>query len=69
MLTGQIKSPDDFEQGDLRRMLPRFSKKSSISWNIKKNCTIGQLTLAWILAQGEQFFVIPGTTKIKNLEE
>ena len=29
----------------------------------------GQLTLAWILAQGEQFIVIPGTTKIKNLEE
>ena len=27
------------------------------------------MALAWILAQGEDFFVIPGTTKIKNLEE
>jgi aryl-alcohol dehydrogenase-like predicted oxidoreductase len=79
LLTGQIKSPDDFEQGDFRRMLPRFSKEN-FPKNLqlvetfkkiadKKNCTIGQLTLAWILAQGEQFFVIPGTTKIKNLEE
>ncbi|CAF1071516.1 unnamed protein product [Adineta steineri] len=79
LLGGQIKSPDDLEEGDFRRHLPRFSKEnfpknlqlvdtlSSIAK--KKNCTTGQLTLAWILAQGEDFFVIPGTTKIKNLEE
>ncbi len=36
---------------------------------IKKVCTTGQLTLAWILQQGELIFVIPDTTKIKNLEE
>jgi aryl-alcohol dehydrogenase-like predicted oxidoreductase len=35
----------------------------------KKGCTSGQLTLAWILDQGHDFIVIPGTTKIKNLEE
>ncbi len=35
----------------------------------KKGCTTGQLTLAWILQQGELVFVIPGTNKIKNLEE
>jgi len=35
----------------------------------KKGCTPGQLTLAWILAQGDDFIPIPGTTKIKNLEE
>jgi aryl-alcohol dehydrogenase-like predicted oxidoreductase len=35
----------------------------------KKGCTSGQLTLAWILAQGDDFIVIPGTSKIKNLEE
>ncbi|UJR06818.1 hypothetical protein I4U23_011106 [Adineta vaga] len=79
ILTGQIKSPDDFEANDIRRILPRFSKEN-FPKNLqlvelmnkiakKKNCTIGQLTLAWILAQGEQFIVIPGTTKIKNLEE
>jgi aryl-alcohol dehydrogenase-like predicted oxidoreductase len=35
----------------------------------KKGVTAGQLTLAWELAQGGDFFVIPGTQKIKYLEE
>jgi aryl-alcohol dehydrogenase-like predicted oxidoreductase len=59
--------------------MPRFSKEN-FPKNLqlvdqltalakKKGCTPGQLTLAWILAQGEDFFAIPGTTKIKNLEE
>jgi len=79
MFTGQYKSPDDFEPTDMRRYLPRFSKEN-FPKNLqlvetfqqlaeKKGCTAGQLTLAWILAQGPEFIVIPGTTKIKNLEE
>jgi len=79
MLTGQYKSPDDFEENDFRRHLPRFSKEN-FPKNLqlvetfkklaqRKGCTTGQLTLAWILAQSEQFIVIPGTTKVKNLEE
>ncbi|CAF1690325.1 unnamed protein product, partial [Adineta ricciae] len=35
----------------------------------KKGCSSSQLVLAWILAQGDDFIVIPGTSKIKNLEE
>jgi Aldo/keto reductase family len=35
----------------------------------KKKVTPGQLTLAWILAQGDNFIPIPGTKKIKHLEE
>ena len=79
VLTGQIKSPDDFEADDFRRRLPRFSKEN-FPKNLelvdalaaiakRKNCTVGQLTLAWILAQGDDFVLIPGTTKVKNLEE
>lgn len=78
-LGGQIKSPDDLEENDIRRQMPRFSKEN-FPKNLqlvetltalakKKGCTPGQLTLAWILSQGEDFIVIPGTTKIKNLEE
>ncbi|CAF1061718.1 unnamed protein product [Adineta ricciae] len=79
MLTGQIKSPNDLDKDDRRRHFPRFSeenfpkniqlvnKLASIAQ--KKGCTSGQLTLAWILAQGNDFIPIPGTTKIKNLEE
>jgi aryl-alcohol dehydrogenase-like predicted oxidoreductase len=79
LFTGQIKSPDDFEENDFRRIQPRFSKENFpknlqlvdelTSLAKKKGCTPGQLTLAWILAQGDDFIPIPGTTKIKNLEE
>jgi aryl-alcohol dehydrogenase-like predicted oxidoreductase len=31
----------------------------------KKGVTSGQLTLAWVLAQGDNFIAIPGTKKIK----
>ncbi|UJR23814.1 hypothetical protein I4U23_026790 [Adineta vaga] len=79
ILTGQIKSLDDLEENDSRRRMPRFSQENFkknlhlvdilTSLAKKKNCTSSQLTLAWILAQGEDFIVIPGTTKVKNLEE
>lgn len=79
MLGGQIKSPNDFEEGDFRKMAPRFSaenfpKNLELVDRIneiakKKNCTPSQLTLAWILAQGDDFFPIPGTTNPQRLEE
>ncbi|GAB1202742.1 hypothetical protein APSETT445_001363 [Aspergillus pseudonomiae] len=34
-----------------------------------KGVTPAQLTLAWILTQGEDFFVIPGTTKAHRVAE
>ncbi|KAH0612438.1 uncharacterized protein H6S33_010490 [Morchella sextelata] len=79
MVTGAYKSPDDFEEGDFRRGLPRYSKEN-FPKNLelveklrqiadKKKCTPGQLTLAWLMAQGEDIIPIPGTKKIKYLEE
>lgn len=35
----------------------------------RKKCTAGQLTLAWLLAQGEHVIPIPGTTRIPNFDE
>ena len=78
-ITGQYKSPDDFEEGDFRKYSPRFSKEN-FPQNLKlvdqigelakkKGCTAGQLTLAWLLAQGEDIIPIPGTKKIKYLDE
>ena len=78
-VTGQIKSPDDFEEGDFRRMAPRFQGEN-FQKNLKlvdalgeiadkKGCTKGQLTLAWLMAQGDDIIPIPGTKKIKYLEE
>ena len=34
-----------------------------------KGCTPGQLALAWVLAQGEDVAPIPGTKRVKYLEE
>ena len=78
-VTGQYKSPDDFEDGDFRKMSPRFSK-DNFPKNLKlvdqlaaiakkKGCTTGQMTLAWLLAQDPLVIPIPGTKKIKYLEE
>lgn len=78
-LTGQYKSRDDFEAIDARLGFPRFSEEN-FPKNLelvdklgglakKKGCTAGQLTLAWLLAQGEDIIPIPGTKKIKYLEE
>ena len=35
----------------------------------EKNCTPSQLALAWVLAQGDDMFPIPGTKRVKYLEE
>ncbi|KAI9884573.1 MAG: DNA mismatch repair protein [Watsoniomyces obsoletus] len=78
-VSGQYRSPDDFEENDFRRIAPRFSPEN-FKKNLdlvdqlgefakKKGCTPSQLTLAWLLHQGEDIFPIPGTKKIKYLEE
>ncbi|MES1214546.1 MAG: aldo/keto reductase [Bacteroidota bacterium] len=78
-LTGQFKSPDDFAPDDYRRFSPRFQGenfkknlelvKKIEQIAVEKGCTSSQLALAWVLAQGEHIFPIPGTKRIKYLEE
>ncbi|KAL5521503.1 hypothetical protein ACEPAF_2251 [Sanghuangporus sanghuang] len=78
ILTGRYKSPDDFED-DFRRAIPRYSKANfpkvlAIVDAVKKigdkhGVTSGQVTLAWLLAQGDDIIPIPGTTKVKYLKE
>ena len=74
-LTGQIKKIEDFEEGDYRRMSPRFqgenfNKNLELVKKIEADCQRKrlysfQLALAWVLAQGDFLFPIPGTKKIK----
>jgi aryl-alcohol dehydrogenase-like predicted oxidoreductase len=78
-LTGQLKSPDDFEPDDMRRGLPRFSGENfqrnlDLVDKVKslaaaKGITPGQLALAWLLAQGNDVAPIPGTKRRKYLAE
>jgi aryl-alcohol dehydrogenase-like predicted oxidoreductase len=78
-LTGQIKKIEDFAADDYRRMSPRFQgenfqKNLDLVHQLEqlaaqKGCTASQLALAWVMRQGEHIFPIPGTKRIKYLEE
>jgi aryl-alcohol dehydrogenase-like predicted oxidoreductase len=78
-LTGQITSVDDFDAEDFRRVNPRFmgdnfAKNLELVEAVRaiaaaKECTPGQLALAWVLAQGEDVVPIPGTKRVSYLEE
>lgn len=78
-LTGQVRSIDDFAPDDFRRVVPRFSPENFAknlvlvdrfrTFADKKGCTPGQLALAWLSAQGEDIIPIPGTKKVKYMEE
>jgi aryl-alcohol dehydrogenase-like predicted oxidoreductase len=78
-LTGAIKTPDDFEPQDYRRENPRFqgenfTRNLELVEKVKtlaqeKGCTPGQLALAWVLAQWQYIVPIPGTRRIRNLDE
>lgn len=79
LLSGHIKSPADFEPEDVRCHYPRFSAENFPKNMLvveelerlakKKGYTAAQLTLAWLLSQGDDIFPIPGTTKLASLEE
>jgi aryl-alcohol dehydrogenase-like predicted oxidoreductase len=79
MLTGAVSSPDQFAENDFRRIAPRFAEEN-FDRNLalveqvkalaaKKGCTAGQVALAWLLTQGPDILPIPGTKRIKYLEE
>ncbi|MBF0554812.1 MAG: aldo/keto reductase, partial [Nitrospirae bacterium] len=78
-LTGNFQKPDDVAADDYRRHMPRF-QGSNFEHNIQlvekvqeiareKGCTPAQLSLAWLLVQGEDIIPIPGTKRRERLEE
>jgi aryl-alcohol dehydrogenase-like predicted oxidoreductase len=78
-LTGQFTSFDDLPVDDVRRTHPRFQaenfrKNLDLAKKIRelaagKGCTPSQLALAWVLAQGEDVVPIPGTKRLKYLDD
>ena len=78
-LSSGAKVVENLADNDFRKALPRFTaenlernkaifeKISEISSRV--GCTPGQLALAWVHHQGRDVSSIPGTTKVKNLEE
>jgi aryl-alcohol dehydrogenase-like predicted oxidoreductase len=78
-LTGTIASAEDLDADDFRRHNPRFVG-DALAANLAlvaavrelaaaKAVTPGQLALAWVLAQGSDVVPIPGTKRVRYLEE
>jgi len=78
-LTGKINENTTFDSTDLRNTLPRFTSEArkanqtlvDLLGNIaeRKKATAAQIALAWLLAQKPWIVPIPGTTKLRRLEE
>ena len=78
-LTGAISSATQFDKSDFRNVVPRFDEENRKANQVvvdkiaefakKKNATLAQVALAWVLAQKPWIIPIPGTTKIHRLEE
>ena len=79
-LTGRIDETTEFESGDFRNTVPRFTDPDARQANLafvalltaiaeRKNATPAQIALAWLLAQKPWIVPIPGTTKVHRLEE
>jgi|SRR5436853_4076735 len=78
-LTGKINENTTFDSTDLRNTLPRFTPEAlkvnqaliELLGKIaeRKKATPAQIALAWLLAQKPWIVPIPGTTKLKRLEE
>jgi len=78
-LTGRFRRPEDIPPDDWRRANPRFQGEN-FQRNLElvrrvqelareKGCTPAQLALAWVLARGEDIVPIPGTKRVRYLEE
>jgi aryl-alcohol dehydrogenase-like predicted oxidoreductase len=78
-LTGAIPDREALDANDWRRDNPRFSDQA-LAKNVRfvelirdiatqKGATEAQVALAWVLAQGEDIFTIPGTRRIQRLKE
>ena len=78
-LTGKMNENTSFDSTDLRNTLPRFTTEARKANQAlvdllgqmaeRKKATPAQIALAWLLAQKPWIVPIPGTTKLRRLEE
>jgi len=78
-LSGTIRSVDDLDERDFRRRGPRF-QGDNLQRNLdlvasveeiaaEKDVTPSQLALAWVLSRGDDIVPIPGTKRVRYIEE
>src|SRR6195952_2389177 len=78
-LTGRLAVDSRFGEGDFRRKNPRFQSEAltqnqEIVERVRAvadevGATPAQVAIAWVLAQGDQVVPIPGTKRLRYLEE
>ena len=79
-LTGTISPDTEFESGDFRNTIPRFTDRDARETNLafvellgaiadRRGSTPAQIALAWVLRRKQWIVPIPGTTKLHRLEE
>jgi aryl-alcohol dehydrogenase-like predicted oxidoreductase len=78
-LTGKMNENTTFDSSDFRNILPRFTPEARKANQAlvdllgeiakRKKATPAQIALAWLIAQKPWIVPIPGTTKLKRLEE
>jgi aryl-alcohol dehydrogenase-like predicted oxidoreductase len=78
-LTGSMNENTTFHSSDFRNMLPRFTPEARKANKAlvdllgeiakQKKATPAQIALGWLLSQKPWIVPIPGTTKLKRLEE
>jgi len=79
VLTGQLQSREDIPEGDVRRMLPKYSEENfpkilELVQGLKDvanshGSTPAQVAVAWLLAQGPEIIPIPGTKSTSKIDE
>ena len=79
LLSAEIADPSTLTDGDTRKRQPRYSgdnlahNKSLVqkveAMAKQKGCTVAQLAIAWVLAQGPDLVPIPGTKRKERLAE
>ncbi len=78
-LTGKMDETATFAEGDIRHILPRFTEEARAAnltlinllntFASRRDATVAQIALAWVLAQKPWIVPIPGTTKLHRLTE
>lgn len=78
-LTGAITTSQTLTEGDFRKTLPRFQEQAlrdnqAVLQQLQtlarqKGCSLAQLSLAWLLKQGDDIVPIPGMRKLTHLED
>jgi len=78
-LSGRFSSPEQLDEGDYRRVGPRFTGQNlehnlTLAQRVRelateRGITPAQLALAWVLHRGQHIVPIPGTKRVSYLEE